>query len=203
MRSGKFFASCHGKPQISRVEVTREPGGNAKLQWYEIILRTIDLRSFSSVWFWLIAIGMWPALNRKVLGAPVDLVLHVQRHPEDGQAARDLFALVRMASGRIIHGMRSVAMVAGVAFAASGIVTLALFGSELAQAAFCILAPLAVVRLMSLRLALGLSGAELGADALCRRLLWHRMAVQLLGFACLFLTALFGLYRNLTMAVLH
>ena len=50
------------------------------------------MRSFSSVWFWIILALAWSSVSQNVMGAPFDLIVKARR--TGGQAAEDLNTLV-------------------------------------------------------------------------------------------------------------
>jgi hypothetical protein len=80
--------------------------------------------------------------------------------------------------------------------------TLALLGFwyriEFAQALFCLLLPLTIVWAMSLRTAARIRAEALSGDALRRRLRMQRVFTQAVGMVAIFLTALWGMYQNLS-----
>ncbi len=162
------------------------------------------MRSFSSVWFWIVLALYWSSVSQFVLGAPYDLIMRARKgnNPQDMQ---DLQALVE------VHGRRRLTMMrrAGhwvVAFMTTLLTTIyALafhYGVEFAQAVFALILPLTIVRLMSLRLAFRIERENLTGARLCRALLTHRFWVQALGVVVIFLTAVWGMFHVISRSVL-
>ena len=44
------------------------------LNWYSMLAGLIDVRSFSSLWFWAMLAVMWFLLGQRVAGVPVDVL---------------------------------------------------------------------------------------------------------------------------------
>ncbi|MDH2326180.1 component of SufBCD complex [Cereibacter sp. SYSU M97828] len=158
------------------------------------------MRSFSSIWYWLVVVGLWMWTAQRVLGVPLDLIMHVHRHPEDERAERDMRDLLRVNAERAaaVPGVLNVAVAA---FLLSAIVALSFAGLEMAQAVACIAVPMAVVVLLRMRLARRISG--MGTIAATKALIWHRMFVQMIAMVSIFSTAVWGMFRNLGLAVLN
>lgn len=170
------------------------------MQAYEAIFQTISMRSFSSIWYWLVVIGLWMWTAQRVLGVPLDLIMHVHRHPEDDHAARDLNDLLRV-NARRMGKMPGVLNVGVAAFLLSAIVALAVAGLETAQAVACIAVPMAAVVLLRIRLARRV--LDMGTIAATKALIWHRMFVQMIAMVSIFSTSVWGMFRNLGLAVLN
>ncbi|MBV6638534.1 MAG: component of SufBCD complex, partial [Mameliella sp.] len=69
---------------------------------------------------------------------------------------------------------------------------------EFAQAVFLLAFPMTLVGLLSVRSARLIREGEGEGEALWRRLRIHRMLTQLIGMVSIFVTALWGMYMNLT-----
>ncbi|MEM6891385.1 MAG: component of SufBCD complex [Pseudomonadota bacterium] len=173
------------------------------MSFYQSIIELIDMRSFSNLWFWIALAVMWSTASHWVLGVPFDLVQRARRH--GGQAEQDLEDLVRIHTGRMLY----IAGVSGLwllGLACFLLTTLALLGFvyslEIAQAVFLLALPMSIVGLLSISTArlIQTEGAE--GELLRKRLTRHRLHVQLLGMVSIFLTALWGMYQNLTIGVL-
>lgn len=172
--------------------------------WTNLIFETIDLRSFSNLWFWIGLAVMWSALSHRVLGAPMDLISRARR--QGGQAQADLEALVH------IHARREIEIVAASglwlvaigSFILAGLLTLAIvYGREFAQALLLLLLPLCLIRLMSLRIAQQIIALDERGPALDRRLMRHRIAIQLVGMISILVTSLYGMWVNLMLGALR
>ncbi len=174
------------------------------MTFLENIFGLIDMRSFSSVWFWIVLALYWSSVSQFVLGAPYDLIIRARKggNPQD---MHDLQTLVE------VHGRRRLTVMrrAGhwiVAFAAALLTTIYLlafhYRVEIAQAVFALILPIMIVRLMSLRLAFRIERENMQELRLCRALLTHRVWVQLLGVVTIFLTAVWGMYNVMSRSVL-
>jgi hypothetical protein len=169
------------------------------LNWFELLTELIDMRSFSNLWFWIALAVMWSSASHWVLGVPYDMVLRAARF--GGQAEEDLEDIVRVNVNRLLY----IADVSGLWLV--GLVSFVLtvlgaggFGYDLQfmQALFLLAFPVSLVGGLSVRAArdiraTGLSGAELR-----HRIRLHRLAVQVIGMIAIFVTAMWGMYQNLT-----
>lgn len=174
------------------------------MAFLENIFSLIDMRSFSSVWFWIVLALFWSSTTQFILGAPHDLIVRA-RKGTDPQHIDDLHTLVRINVRRSLTLMRG----AGhwiVAFAATVLTLIFVlafyYGLEFAQAVFLLLMPLTLVRLMSLRLALRIERENMRDARLCRALLTHRFWVQLLGMVSIFSAAVWGMLQVMSQSVL-
>lgn len=167
------------------------------VDWYKTIFEVIDLRSFSNLWFWIALAVMWSTTSHWVLGVPFDMVVRARK---DSETAQDLHDLVGINIRRLLY----VARVSGLwligiaAFVFTVLVVLGFYyWMEFAQALFLLLAPLAIVGVLSLTAARHISAAQLEGEDLYRRLSRHRMAVQAIGMISIFITSLWGMWQNM------
>ena len=168
------------------------------------ILRLIDMRSFSSVWFWIVLALFWSSRSQTVLGAPFDLIARARRG-KDPQHIDDLNILVEIHTRRKVTLMRRAGhwIVAFVAAALTAIGVLAfVYRIEFAQAIVLILLPMTLVELLALRLAFRIERERMVGARLCRALLTHRFWVQALGVLAIFLTAIWGMMLVMSRSVL-
>lgn len=173
------------------------------LALFDNILSLIDMRSFSSVWFWIVVALFWSAVTHNVLGVSYDMI--VQARKKGGQPLADVRTLVEIHVRRMLAMMRNIGhwIFGFVAAVMSLIFVLAfVYGLELAQAVFLLLMPLTITRVMALRLAFRVEREGLADDRLLRVLLRHRLWMQLLGVVIIFLTAVWGMLRVMTASVL-
>lgn len=162
----------------------------------------ISMRSFSSLWFWLFIGVFWARVMQAPMGVPVDLVRQAQMG--EPEALADLEAL----SGVRIHHEQAVARSLGIwrgaawAFALALLAGLAfVYGVELAQAGFAIVAPFALVQAFTARAAVRMAQVP-DMPALIRAHKVLRRQVQAVGVAAVFLTTIFGMLHLLTHAML-
>ena len=168
------------------------------MDFYGTVFETIDMRSFSNLWFWIMLAVIWSTASHWVLGVPFDMVGRAQKH--GGQAEADLEVLATINANRILF----IADEAGLAFVGLGsaiLTALALLGfnyeREFAQAVFLLALPLSGVALLSVMTARRIRAGENTGAALRRRMRRHRIAVQGIGLVSIFFTALWGMYQNL------
>jgi hypothetical protein len=92
-----FLGLCHprdmkrGPPQgwrspAAAASVAPQSTPECGLGWYSNVFEVIDMRSFSSLWYWIALAVMWSSASHYVLGVPFDLVQRARRR--GGQAPR-------------------------------------------------------------------------------------------------------------------
>lgn len=161
------------------------------------------MRSFSNLWFWIALAVLWSTASHWILGVPYDMVLRARR--QGGQTEQDLEDLVRINTNRMLY----IARVSGLwmlsigCFVLSGLVVLGfVYGVEFAQALFLLAFPMAIVALISLSTARLIQEEEAAGELLRKRLTRNRLYVQITGLISIFMTALWGMYQNMSIGVL-
>jgi hypothetical protein len=170
----------------------------------DTVFEVIDMRSFSNLWYWLVLATMWSSVSYWVLGVPFDLIQQARR--EGGQMQEDLQDLVRINTSRLIMLVdRSGAVgIALLCFWGTGLAILAFFYEvEFAQAVFLLLVPVSIVVWQSIRVSRQLVDTTIDAEALHRTLLRHRRVTQVIGMLSISVTALFGMWVNTSVSILH
>lgn len=169
------------------------------MDWYDSVFEVIDMRSFSNLWYWIALAVLWSTVSHWVLGVPHDMILRAKREKE-GQAMDDLHDLVRINVNRIIY----IADVSGswlFLFGSAVITSLAItafsYDVEISQAVFLMLFPLSILGLLTAWTARKIHRQRERGLKLVRRLIRHRMATQLIGIVSIFITAMYGMYKNL------
>ncbi|MEM9757092.1 MAG: component of SufBCD complex [Pseudomonadota bacterium] len=157
----------------------------------------IDLRSFSNLWYWIVLAVFWSSASHWGLGVPFDLVVRARRG--HAQSAHDMQVLAEVNASRILSlaGTSGLSVTGVAAFVLTGLAMLGwLYGSEFCQAVFLLALPMVLIGLWTLRTARRLDAAKFAdvAGALRR----HRLGVQVLGVVFIFVTALWGMYVNVT-----
>lgn len=157
------------------------------------------MRSFSNLWFWIVLAVVWSTTSHYGLGVPFDIVLRAKRH--GGQSAVDLEDLVRINTNRLLFiAQMSGLWIAG--FACFFLTMLGLlgfvYGNEFAQSVLLLALPLSLVGLLSLSTARLIQEEDARGDLLYRRLMRHRLYTQIIGMISIFVTALWGMYQNLS-----
>ncbi len=170
---------------------------------YSSIFELIDMRSFSNLWFWIALAVMWSTASHWVLGVPYDMVLRARRN--GGQTEQDLEDLVRINTNRLLFIARvSGLWILGLAcFLLTGLLILGfLYSLEIAQALFLLGFPMSIVGLLSLSTANLIHQESASGEHLRKRLTRHRLYVQMTGVVSIFVTALWGMYQNLSIGPL-
>ena len=169
------------------------------LDWYQTLFELIDMRSFSNLWFWIVLAVVWSTTSHYGLGVPFDMVLRAKRH--GGQTEIDLEDLVRINTNRLLFiAQRSGLWIAGFAcFFLTMLGMLGLvYGNEFAQALILLGLPLLLVGLLSISTARLIQEEGSTDEQLRRRLMRHRLYTQIIGMIAIFVTALWGMYQNLS-----
>ena len=172
------------------------------MNWHETVLETIDLRSFSNLWFWIFLAVLWSCASHWVFGIPYGLILRAARN--GGQAQQDVEALADInarriqtlwsASGPIITGVLAALVSCLVILGWS-------FGIEFAQALTLLLCPFCLIGYIHIDTARRILQSEGQGEALFRRLRILRMLTQLIGMVAIFVTAMWGMFVNLALGV--
>jgi len=173
------------------------------VEWYELVLEVIDMRSFSNLWYWIALAVVWSTTSHWVLGVPYDMVLRARR--QGGQAEVDLEHLVQIYTNRLLY----IGRVSGLwllGFACFFLTVLGVLGFyywiEFAQALFLLAFPMTIIGMLSLSTArLIIDEAAIG-EALRNRMKKHRIITQVIGMVSIFVTAMFGMYQNLSIGAL-
>jgi hypothetical protein len=169
------------------------------VDWQSTIFSVIDMRSFSNLWFWIALAVMWSTTSHWVLGVPFDMVARARRH--GGSAEQDLEDMVRINVNRLLQIIddAGVTVVTVVTFALTSLAILGfVFWMEFAQAVLLLAAPMTVVGMVSIGSARRIRSRGATGAALRGELLRHRRIVQVIGMVSVFVTAMWGMYMNLT-----
>lgn len=164
---------------------------------YQTLREVLDARSFASIWYWIVVTVAWSSASHWVVGVPFDIIVRARR--EGGEAMSDLEDILRVNVRRILYvSQRGAAGLAGfTGFVVAGLATMAIwYQIEFAQAVLLILVPMIGVGLMTLRFARRLVELNPEGLAIVRLLMRHRFKTQLIGMAAIFVTAIFGMWRN-------
>lgn len=176
---------------------------------FDGVISLLDSRSFGTIWFWLLLIGMWSASGRAVLGVPAEVLARARRAQGQGEvegpAVVTLLDWLSLTLPRWRLGPREGAVFLGLsAFAMTSLAVFGFgYGLEMAQALVLLLVPFLLLfwlrvslarRLAPLLLA-GQTGerplAGVGAEAV-RMMIGHRRLVVALSIVAVALAALWG-----------
>ena len=136
------------------------------MDWYLTVFEMIDMRSFSNLWFWIALAVMWSSASHWIIGVPFDLVQRAKRL--GGAHAADLETLVRINVNRLLYITNTAGLwiVGMTAFGISGLVVLGfVYRVQFAQALACLLVPMCLVSLLSVRTARLIEAGENTAAA--------------------------------------
>ncbi|MEM8959665.1 MAG: component of SufBCD complex [Pseudomonadota bacterium] len=164
------------------------------------VLDLIDLRSFSSLWYWVLVALTWARVTQTPLGVPYDMV---ERAATSAAAGEDLLAMARIqVRRRRTMATRQGAFLVGLwAFLLSILIGLTFwYGSELAFSVLLLAAPLAWVNWMSQRAARDLAVTGPDVDIVRLRLRRLKRWIQAGALVTVFITAVVGMYYNLVNA---
>jgi hypothetical protein len=170
----------------------------------DTVFEVIDMRSFSNLWYWIVLATLWSSVSYWVLGVPYDLIQQARR--EGGQVQQDLQDLVRINTTRLLMLVqRSGAIgVALLCFWGTGLGLLAFYYDvEFAQAIFLLMVPLSLVVWQSVRVSRRLAETGMDPEALHHTLIRHRRVTQVIGMLSISVTALYGMWQNTSISILH
>lgn len=168
------------------------------MDWTNSILRIIELNTFSNVWYWLVVIVTWSIVSNWLIGVPIDMLFRARRYGT--QELADLEGLVDIHVRRIVAYYNSFGpwLIGLLAFLLSALGAMGiLYQFELGLGLFVLGAPLSIIGIVNLRLALQLHKAPLEGKDLVRRLFVVRLWTQIIAMVALFFTAMFGMYYSL------
>ena len=161
------------------------------------------MRSFSNLWFWIALAVLWSSASHWVIGVPYDMIVRARR--QGGQAETDLHDIVRVNVNRLLY----IADVSGLwliglgCFLVTGLAILGfVYDVEFAQAVFLLGLPMSILFALSMATSRKIAGQGLTGDELRTCLLRHRLYTQMLGVVSIFVTAMWGMYQNLSIGVL-
>lgn len=169
------------------------------MDWQTIVFEVIDMRSFSNLWYWIALAVMWSSASHWILGVPFDMVGRARR--QGGAAMQDLQDMTQININRLLYiaGVSGLVLMAVGSFVLTMLVVLGFgYGVEFAQAVFLLMMPMSLVFALSIRTARRISARGLKDEALCKALLRHRIVVQVIGMISIFVTALWGMFQNLS-----
>lgn len=173
------------------------------MDWYLRVFELIDMRSFSNLWFWIMLAVIWSRTSHWVLGVPFDLVSRARRG--GAQAAADLEILVQISCRRLVYiaDVLGAWLTAFATFALASFATLGFgYGFEFGQALFLLVAPLALVAALNMRLARRVQTEATTGPLLWRRIRRLRLVVQAIGLTAIFIAAFWGMWHNMTYSAL-
>ncbi len=173
------------------------------MDWHQSVFELIDMRSFSNLWFWIALAVVWSTASHWVLGVPYDMVARARR--QGGQAEADLEDMVRINTNRLLYisDVSGLWLLGIICFFLTGLCLLGfVYDVEFAQAVFLLAFPMSIVGALNLSTARKIRNEHATGEALWRRLGRHRTWTQGIGMVAIFVTALWGMYQNLSIGAL-
>ena len=169
----------------------------------------LNSRSFGTIWFWIVMVGMWSAVGRHVLGVPAEILLRARQANRAGRADGDevvtLLDWLSLTLPRWMPGRGEGAVILGLSLFALSSLAILGFGYwlEMAQALTLLLTPFAALFWLRVWLArrlqplLGQAQSEARplaqvAGDIIGRMVTHRRLVSLLSVVSVAATALWG-----------
>ncbi|MFU8776585.1 MAG: component of SufBCD complex [Roseovarius sp.] len=174
------------------------------LNWHDTVFELIDMRSFSNLWYWIALAVTWSSASHWVLGVPWDMAIRA-RKGRSTQAVTDFEDMVRINTNRLLYVMgESGLLVAGLTgFFMTVLVLMGfVYDNEFAQALFLLGFPLLLVGGLSVRMAQRIVAQGFTGADLVKRLQMHRLIIQVIGMASIFVTAMWGMYQNMNANIL-
>jgi hypothetical protein len=168
------------------------------LDWTVAIARVIELKTFSSVWYWLAVVVTWSVASNWLIGVPFDMLFRARKHGTEELA--DLEAMVDINVRRIVAFDNSLGpwLTGLAAFLLAGLGMMGFYYHlELAQGLFILAGPLTLIALINMRLAQQLHQQPLSNKDLVRRLFVVRLWTQIIAMVTLFFTAMYGMYFSI------
>ena len=173
------------------------------MNWYETVFEVIDMRSFSNLWFWIALAVLWSSASHYVLGVPYDMVTRARRNNSEAAADVDALAMINVRRILYITRMAGLWLAAFVAFVLTSLAVMGFwYGVEFAQAVLLLAARMTVVGALAIRTAARIEASGVRGPDLWRSLLHHRIVVQGVGMVAIFVTAMWGMWQNLNLAIL-
>jgi len=173
------------------------------VDWYSTVFELIDMRSFSNLWFWIALAALWSSTSHHVLGVPWDMVTRARKGHDGAQADMDRLAAIHSRRILYIWSKSGLVMTGLLFFLLSGAAILGWgYGREFAQAILLLLLPMSIVWMLSVRSAQRIEAEDLTGEALIAVLNRQRLIVQTIGMIAIFVTAMWGMYQNMTTSAL-
>lgn len=163
------------------------------------LIDVIDMRSFSNIWYWIVLAVVWSTASHWVLGVPFDIIMRAKR--QGGEAYDDMEDIVRVNINRLLYigEVSGMWLLGFLAFVLTGLLTLAIwYQIEMAQAVVLLAVPMTFVGMLSLSTANRIKTENPEGAVLFKRLIRHRFWTQVIGMVSIFITAMFGMYHNLS-----
>lgn len=169
------------------------------VDWTQTLIDVIDMRSFSNIWYWIVLAVVWSTASHWVLGVPYDVIMRARR--KGGEAYQDMEDIVRVNVNRILYisEVSGMWILGFVMFVMTALITLAFwYWIEFAQSVVLLAVPMCFVGALTVYTARKLKEENPEGAPLFKRLIRHRFWTQVIGMVSIFVTAMFGMFHNLS-----
>lgn len=164
---------------------------------FDGFLNFLGNRSFGTIWFWLVFVGVWMNSAREILGVPLHVMIVARKaqksdEPEGPEVLRLLDWLSLILPHWQVSLREGVVILALASFCLTSLAVLGFgYDLEMAQALTLLLVPMHLLFWMRVRLARGLTPLLRAGNAethpvkdiaaeVIRRMVWHRRGFMLL-----------------------
>lgn len=174
------------------------------MEFYQTVLELIDMRSFTSMWYWIVMAIFWSMMSHFVLGVPFDLVQRTL-NTQDDESWRDLEDLARINAKRlyVIGRGAGIIIAALAAFILTAVFLLGfLYEVEFCQALFLLLLPFTLIGMIAQNTARRVLQDTPRRFDLVRCLRRQRLATQVIGMISIFVSAFWGVFHAMETGVL-
>ena len=170
---------------------------------YDMIIEMLDMRAFSSLWYWLLLALIWSRVNGRGLGIPYDMVIRARRGSDTALADLEILARIHALRQQQLFHETGLALSAVFAAVLSALALLGFaYGLETAQALFFLMAPPVLIQVHRLYCARRILQDSGQGAALLRCLGGHRLVTQLTGLVTFLITAVWGIHVIMTTPIL-
>lgn len=191
---------CHSTARARQTE-NNGRDGPLDFNFLTAVAETIDMRSFSNLWFWIALATLWSTASNWVIGVPFDMVRRAARG--NAVSLQDMHTLANVQARRLLFIADETGLIA-TAFTFFAVTTLSLLGFlyrvEFAQAILLLFLPMAIVGWLTLRAARQVAGLD--PEDLGNLLFRTRRWIQAVGIVSIFVTSMWGMWVNLNSSVL-
>lgn len=162
-------------------------------------LEVIDLRSFSSIWYWIVVTVAWSQMSYRPLGVPFDRIQRARRKGGEDMADVEALAAIQVRRMAKIVQEAGIWAAGGLAFVHTVMLTLGLwYRIELALAVELIMLPATLVGIMGVFTANRIFQEEATGPRLLRLLLRNRFWTQVIGMISICVTAAVAMVKLFT-----
>lgn len=172
-----------------------------RVQTFAFLIEIMSLRSFISVWFWVVVAIFWTSVCNQVLGVAYDMIAAAKRG--DGKMAQDVAVIATIGARQSLAVADPLSLFVAYFAVASCLTAGFLLGSEIFAASSFIALPWLILGGLRRKTALYVLEHSDRVDLVLARLIKHRKITHYWAILFIFLTALYGLGHAFTYSVLN